>query len=178
MALSDFSALSKYASISYPDGWPRNRVDLFSPVDDVHGALRELYASATSSLIVGMYGFDDDELAQIIKDKLADPAVFVQLTLDSSQASGVHEREILARESYPASSVAVGRSEKGAIMHLKVGVVDMLDVAGGSTNESASGEGMQDNQLTISRNPLVAARYRTRLDVIHHHMLQAAAKAT
>ena len=44
-----------------------------------------------------MFGYDDDELNKIIQSKLADEKVYVQMSLDRSQASGVHANEILAQ---------------------------------------------------------------------------------
>lgn len=179
MALRDLSVLQDYKHTLFPPGYPAGEAPTFyAPVDNLHGVLKTMLKSADKSVVVAMYGFDDEELAGIIREKLEDEHIYVSLTLDSTQAAGRHEKAILEAANYPSNSIVTGRSEKHAIMHLKEIVIDGLDVITGSTNWSESGEDKQDNQLTVIRNPLVAAEARTRIDLIHEAMLTARKKAS
>src|SRR5215469_17830709 len=78
------------------DGYPDDQRTFFAPRDDIHGLLVALLGSAQHSIVVNMFGYDDAELNKIIQGKLADEKVYVQMSLDRTQASGVAEKKILA----------------------------------------------------------------------------------
>lgn len=172
--LADLSALDGYSMSGFPPDWPANCRTFYAPVDDVHSVLKTCVSAARLSLAICMYGYDDQELADIVKSKLQADHVTVQLTLDSSQAGGVHEKALLAQEGYPNTVVAVGRSEKGAIMHEKIAVIDGILTVTGSTNWSLGGESKQDNECSVHLDRAFAAKARARADAIHAHMLAAA----
>lgn len=169
------ATLDQFRASPLPPHYPDNQRTLFSPVDRVGEALAFIVSAARHSLVVSMYGYDDPRLAAIIRDKLAAEHVYVQLTLDATQAAGAHEHLLLSEMNYPASSVAIGRSEHGAIMHLKLVIIDGLFVVTGSTNWSLSAETKQDNQLTVIQDATVAAECRSRVDAIHANILAKAA---
>ena len=171
MSVPDLSALNRFRRVPPPTGYPANVARFFAPVDNVHGVLTFLLSGAKQSLVVAMYGFDDPALAFVLTSKLEDPHCHVQITLDAIEASGKHERELLAKEDYPATSIAIGHSEHGAIMHLKQVVIDGWLTICGSTNWSGSAETKQDNELTVIADPYVAAEARARIDAIHANML-------
>ncbi|MCW2934712.1 MAG: hypothetical protein JWM19_5674, partial [Actinomycetia bacterium] len=140
-----------------------------------HDLLVALLSSAQHSIVVNMFGYDDDELNKIIQGKLADEHVYVQMSLDRSQASGEHEKQILASWVNDAfgNSIAIGTSSvHNAISHLKIVIVDGVYTVKGSTNWSLSGEQQQDNELTLSRNAVIAAETRAILDLNHDFMLK------
>jgi phosphatidylserine/phosphatidylglycerophosphate/cardiolipin synthase-like enzyme len=170
LAVSD---LDQYKAKGYVVDSAPDRRTFFAPIDDVHGALKAVIGSCQSSLVLAMYGYDDDELAALIDGFLKDPTIHVQISLDKSQAGGVHERAILAKyhNEMTGNSVAIGTSEKSAIMHRKMVIVDGMWRISGSTNWSDSGETKQDNELTVIRSAEACAEARPILDIEHDHML-------
>jgi phosphatidylserine/phosphatidylglycerophosphate/cardiolipin synthase-like enzyme len=167
-----------------PEGWapdpqhPANMRAFYSPIDDVHAVFKTIIGSCRHSIALSMYGLDDDELVGMIAHLLDDPTVYCQITLDSSQAGGVHEKALLEkyRHEFTGNSVAIGRSERGAIVHRKMVLVDGLWYLGGSTNWSTSGETLQDNELVVIQSASVVARAASVLSIAHDAALQQMAK--
>ena len=155
--------------------------------DDVHGVLMHLYKRVRLSVKMNMFGYDDDQLNQILDGLVKDTTVMVQVTLDKSQASGVHEKKILASDEANdpttfAADFAVGQSETHQISHTKGGVLDGIVAFEGSTNWSSSGEGTgislaeakqhpgfkaQNNTLVVYISPYEIAKFCARLDYEH-----------
>jgi hypothetical protein len=166
--------------------------------DNVHGVLMHLFSRVRLSVKMNMFGYDDDQLNQILIGLVQDPTVMVQVTLDKSQSTGMHEKAILQSdvakdpEGY-AADFAVGQSDTHQISHTKGGVLDGIVAFEGSTNWSASGEGTgivldqakqgpgfkaQNNTLSVYVNTYEIAKFSARLDYEHgvaSHQMQAAA---
>ena len=176
----DWNELHQFkAEKRFLDGYPPDTRTFFAPRDDVHGVLTSLVASAQHAIVINMYGYDDDDIDDIIRAKLKSEHVYVQMSLDKSQAGGVHERDLLAQWDHDkfGNSIAIGSSSKSAISHLKICIIDGVYTIKGSTNWSLSGEQKQDNEMTISRNAVIAAETRALLDMNHDWMLKQMAKA-
>lgn len=114
--------------------------------DDVHGSLKLALSRCRHSLALNMFGYDDDELNGIIMELVTDPAITVTITLDKSQAGGVHEKKLLdADRAHDLaafnSHFVIGQSATHDISHTKGGIIDGALAFNGSTNWSASGEG-------------------------------------
>jgi len=56
--------------------------------DNVHEILKYVLSRCSVSLYLNMFGYDDDELNQILMGKVMDPAVTVLIALNKSQACG------------------------------------------------------------------------------------------
>lgn len=175
MAIAELSDLDQYnGREEFPPSW--DELDwcraFFSPVDNVAGALHAMLDSADRSLFVCMYSLTSDDLINVMLNKLTDENVFVQLTLDQSCYDQAKERGLLA--SFPASSVAIGVSEKGSLIHEKVAVIDSTDLITGSTNWTYDGETQEDNDLLVIRDPTVVAYYAARLAALHLYVQKEA----
>jgi hypothetical protein len=161
--------------------------------DDVHDILKYVLSRVTVSLYLNMFGYDDDELNNILMTKALDPAVTMLITLDKSQASGVHEKALIAAdEKYNLAAYnthfVTGQSATHQISHTKGFVADGRVAAEGSTNWSNSGEGTfvvtgqpggsgyeaQNNTQSIITDPDTINRFQTELIAEH---LTAAAQA-
>jgi phosphatidylserine/phosphatidylglycerophosphate/cardiolipin synthase-like enzyme len=166
LAMTD---LDVFKVSSPPQGYPPNMRTFYSPVDWVPQVLQSVISSVTQSVVVAMYGFDDDVLAGMLENALHDPKIYVQITLDRSQSTTPHEAAILKKYANDrvGNSIAITKSERGAIMHRKMVIVDGIWRISGSTNWSVSGETLQDNELTIVRDAVVCAEARTILDIEH-----------
>lgn len=157
--------------------------------DDCHGILHYLIPQEKQYFRLNMFGYDDEELNQDILGLFNDPDVHVQISLDKSQASGVHERKIIAADQASnaddfSTSFCILQSETHQISHTKGGVLSSLGMYfEGSMNWSNSGEGTgvqlkpglhsipgfkaQNNTLLVSTNPVAMRRFADRLDVEH-----------
>lgn len=155
--------------------------------DDVHEILKHVLKRVTVSLYLNMFGYDDNELNDIIMEKVKDPAITVLITLDKSQAGGVHEKALLDADKASPDGLAafnshfvIGQSATHQISHTKGFVADGKVGGEGSTNWSDSGEGTgvflvkrpdgfkaQNNTQTIFTDPDSINRFQTELIAEH-----------
>ena len=154
--------------------------------DDVHDILKHVLSRVTTSLYLNMFGFDDEELNDILMAKAKDPHLVMMITLDKSQAGGVHEKKLLDSDiaNNPAAFntyFVVGQSATHQISHTKGFVADAKVGGEGSTNWSASGEGTfvvkgqpggkgykaQNNTQSIFTDPDTISRFQSELIAEH-----------
>jgi hypothetical protein len=154
--------------------------------DNVHDVLKHVLSRTRVSLYLNMFGYDDDELNQILMDKVLDPNVTMLITLDKSQAGGKHEKMLLEADKKQALAkfntyFVIGQSATHQISHTKGFVADGKVGGEGSVNWSASGEGTfvvtgrpggpgykaQNNTQTIFTDSDSVSRFQTELITEH-----------
>lgn len=180
LAAVRFEELGRFKQAqSFPHGYNREYLTFYAPRDTgVHQVLLWTLLQAKSSVAINMYGFDDPQMVALIRHHAKNPSMVVTLSLDSSEAGGKLESELLKllKNDLPGNSIAIGRSEKHAISHDKLMVIDGLYLITGSTNWSFGGESEQDNQLTLTRDPIACAEARAVVDLDHDVMLKQMAE--
>lgn len=154
--------------------------------DDVHSILKFILSRVRVSLYLNMFGYDDDELNDIVMQKVLDPRVTVLITLDKSQSGGQHEKTLLdadKKHSLAAFNThfTVGQSLDAPDQPYESFVADGRLGAEGSTNWSASGEGIfvvtgepggpgykaQNNTQTVFTDPDSVSCFQTELITEH-----------
>ena len=167
---------------------------MFVGRDDVHEAIAHVLSRATVSLYLSMFGYDDDSLNDLVMDIVHNPSITCLITLDKSQAGGVHEKRLLDSDAArdPAgfnTHFVIGQSSTHQILHTKGFVADGLVGAEGSTNWSNSGEGTfvvkgqpggsgykaQSNTQSFFTCPDAVGRFQAQL-IAEHAVAQAQAK--
>ena len=172
--------------------------------DDVHNILKHVLSRVSVSLYLNMFGFDDDELNEILMKIAVDETITMLVTLDKSQAGGKHERTLLDADrkhnlalfnTHVATKTHVqefvlGQSATHQISHTKGFVADGRVAGEGSTNWSDSGEGTfvvkgspggpkfkaQNNTQSIITDPDTISRFSAEL-VAEHMIAQKQAVA-
>lgn len=155
----------------------------FAGRDDIHNILKHILSRVTTSLYLNMFGYDDDELNDILMSHALNPNITMLITLDKSQAGGVHEKKLLDLDSQKLSNFsthfAIGQSATHQISHTKGFVADGRVASEGSTNWSTSGEGTftitgsryisQNNTLSVIQDRDTIARFQAEL--INEHLI-------
>jgi hypothetical protein len=165
--------------------------------DDVHEILKHVLSRVSISLYLNMFGFDDDELNDILMKIALDASITMLVTLDKSQAGGKHEKVLLDADRQHnlalfnthfvtkthVQEFTIGQSGTHQISHTKGFVADGRVAAEGSTNWSASGEGTfvvkgspggtgykaQNNTQSIITDPDTISRFSSEL--VAEHMI-------
>jgi hypothetical protein len=164
--------------------------------DDVHDVLQHVLSRVTVSLYLNMFGYDDDLLNETIMGIVHDPSITCLITLDKSQAGGVHEKRLLDSDAAQDpvafnTHFVIGQSATHQISHTKGFVADGKVGAEGSTNWSTSGEGTfvvkgqaggvgykaQNNTQSVFTCPDAVARFQAEL-LAEHVAAQRGAAST
>ena len=151
----------------------RYRHTLYTPGDDVKGTLDALPRGAGKSIDVEIYGLTDTALiGEMIE--AARRGVHVRVNNDRSQSAGSADKaalQMLVDAGLPNIEVRVTESERGAIDHLKLLILDGEDgamanssaVAYGSYNFS-SNAALQDNVFVVTNDPGEVAQAMAKFD--------------
>jgi phosphatidylserine/phosphatidylglycerophosphate/cardiolipin synthase-like enzyme len=165
--------LDQFKTFGLDSQYPADTRRFYSPHDDAHPVIMALLNEVRTSLVLSMFGLTDVEAVTKIDQILDDENIYAQITLDSTQYGGKTEHELLTqfKNFTPGNSIAIGRSEKGEIIHRKMMIINGVWLVTGSTNWSLNGEQRQDNELSVTYNAVACAEARHILDLSHDKAL-------
>ena len=97
--------------------------------DDVHNILKYVLSRVRVSLYLNMFGYDDQELNDILMAKVLDPNVTMLITLDKSQTGSKTEQALIAKDKQVnlaafGTHFVIGQSATHQISHTKGFVAD------------------------------------------------------
>lgn len=121
--------------------------NLFTPEDDVRGALVAEMAKATNEIAILAFSFTDGDLTEAVRAAIG-RQVRVMIVLDSGMAThpGANTKDLEAMG-------ANVRMSPGVLLHHKVVVVDRQTVVLGSANFSGAAFDKNDENVLIVRAP-------------------------
>ncbi len=159
---------------------------MFVGKDNVHLALKYILERVSSSLYLNMFGYNDEELNDLVMGIAHNPNIVCLITLDKSQSGGRFEKMLLesdmAKDPVAFNThFVIGESLTHQISHTKGFVCDGLVGCEGSTNWSKSGEGIfvvnghaggvgykaQNNTQTFFTCPDAIQRFQSELIAEH-----------
>jgi len=146
-----------------PANTPAPRLDVhgtrlevyFSPDDGVEEQILRLIQSAQKSIKFMAYSFTSDTIAQAILDQ-AERGVEVAGVFETEQTRSNQGTEF---DRLKAAGLAVRLDGNPRNMHHKVMIIDDRTVLTGSYNFSANAETLNDENLLVIHNPLIAGAY-------------------
>lgn len=154
---------------------------MYTPGDDVKSTLDALPNGAARSIDIEIYGLTDVLMIEAVI-AAAKRGVHVRVNNDRTQSSGRADKaalQMLVDAGLPSIEVRVTESERGAIDHLKLLILDGEDgamadsstVAYGSYNFS-DGAQQQDNVLAVTNDPGEVQQAMDKFDHDWDHNIQ------
>lgn len=126
----------------------------YAPEENLERIDTDLLATAKQRLDVAAYSLTDFALRDALI-AAAGRGVNIRIYVDKAQSAGEEKRDDSVLQALAATPhITVSVKHSGVLMHLKSYVVDGTVLRSGSANFSPTGEKRQDNDLTLTRNPV------------------------
>ncbi len=136
----------------------------YAPDENLERVDTGLLATAAQTLDVAAYSLTDFALRDALI-AAAQRGVTVRIYVDKVQSEEEDRRDdsvLQALAATPHITVAIKHS--AVLMHLKSYAIDGTTLRSGSANFSPTGEKRQDNDLTVTRNPVAVQAFERHFD--------------